>query len=272
MEISTEQLICFKNTVWNYSLDNHRSMPWREDTRPYYVVVSEFMLQQTQVTRVLDKFPVFIERFPDFASLAGAALADVLAQWSGLGYNRRAKYLKEFAEAIQNRYGGQVPQEQKLLTALPGMGKATAAAVLSYSYNACLPYIETNVRTVLIHHFFAGRDNVSDAELMHVAQLCWDSERPREWCWALMDYGTYLKKTAASVNMRSKHYTKQTKFEGSDRQQRGKIIKKLTGKKSDIPELSRQLNIDESYAAQLLNGLLRDGLVAEDAGVYGLPE
>lgn len=272
MHVDTQQINCFRNTVWSYSIDHHRSMPWREDTRPYYVLVSEFMLQQTQVPRVMEKFGPFIERFPDFATLANAPLADVIEQWSGLGYNRRAKFLKNCAEVVQFQYGGLLPRDQKALVGLPGIGAATAAAVLTYTYNICLPYIETNVRTVLLHHFFPEINNVADSELLKVAQLCWDDERPREWCWALMDYGTFLKKTAGNANKRSKHYARQSKFEGSDRQQRGRILQKLTGQKTSLTQLSVQLNLDEDYTARIVKSLIRDGLVAEEEGVYGLPE
>ncbi len=247
-------------------------MPWREDTKPYYVLVSEFMLQQTQVSRVLEKFPMFIERFPDIESLASASLADVIAQWSGLGYNRRAKFLKSCAENIVNLYGGQLPQDHKQLTSLPGIGTATASAVLTYAYNISLPYIETNVRTVFLHHFFPNEENISDNQLIEIALQCWDRENAREWCWALMDYGTFLKKSVGNANKRSKHYTKQSKFQGSDRQQRGRILKKLTGQNISVSELSEILNLDAGYTKQIVDGLMRDGLVAESQGEYRLPE
>lgn len=270
--MDADQLNSFKNTVWSYYIANPRLMPWREDTRPYYILVSEFMLQQTQVARVLDKFAPFIDKFPDLQALAEAPLSEVIAQWSGLGYNRRAKYLKSSAEIILSRDAGQLPRELTELTSLPGIGTATASAILTYSYNICIPYIETNVRTVLLHHFYPNEENISDTQLMSLADLCWDAENPREWCWALMDYGTFLKKTVGNTNKQSKHYAKQSRFEGSDRQVRGRILKKLTVDNFSIPQLSAELGTKIDYTQKILEGLMRDGLVTEANGEYRLPE
>ena len=131
----------------------YRDMPWRQDTRPYYVLVSELMLQQTQVDRVIPKFLAFITQFPDEKVLAGALLADVLKQWQGLGYNRRAKFLYESAKAVVVL--GAFPDDEAGLLKLPGVGKNTAGAILAYAYNQPGLFIETNIRAVYIHHFFA---------------------------------------------------------------------------------------------------------------------
>ena len=170
----------------------YRDMPWRQDTRPYYVLVSELMLQQTQVDRVIPKFEAFIKRFPSEKELAKAPLAEVLKQWQGLGYNRRAKFLHEAAKQIVEL--GEFPHDEAGLLALPGVGKNTAGAIRAYAYNQPAVFIETNVRAVYIHHFFADSDTVDDKDIRELLEETVDREYPRDFYWALMDYGTRLKK------------------------------------------------------------------------------
>ena len=143
----------FRELVWQKGRELYRDMPWREDTRPYFVLVSELMLQQTQVSRVIPKFKEFIKHFPDERALASASLGDVLKQWQGLGYNRRAKYLHEAARMIVDEFGGEFPKDQKDMQRLPGVGKNTAGAIAAYSFNQPSVFVETNIRTVFIHHF-----------------------------------------------------------------------------------------------------------------------
>ncbi len=206
---------------------NARPLPWRENTDPYWVMVSEIMLQQTQVSRGLVKFPEFISKFPTLASLAQATTPEVLAAWQGLGYNRRALFLKRTAELIVAHHAGEVPRDIETLKRFPGIGPNTAASILAFAYNIPNAFIETNVRTVFLHHFFAGEENISDAQLMPLIAEALDRVHPREWYWALMDYGTHLKKQHKNPSRRSRHHTVQTKFEGSLRQIRGKILKIL---------------------------------------------
>lgn len=185
------------------------------------------MLQQTQVVRVLPKYQAFIKKFPDIQHVAAATLPDVLALWSGLGYNRRAKFLHAAAQQIMARHGGEIPGNVTDLVALPGIGKNTAGAILAYAFNQPVVFVETNIRTVFFHHFFVDREQVDDKEIEAYVTQTLDAEHPREWYWALMDYGAHLKATAGAKLAQSKHYARQSKFEGSRRQLRGEVIRRL---------------------------------------------
>jgi A/G-specific adenine glycosylase len=252
----------FKETIWRRGDELFRPMPWRSDTRPYYVMVSEIMLQQTQVDRVIPKFNAFIDRFPTIEVLSNASLADVLQLWSGLGYNRRAKFLHEAAKMIMSEFRGTFPKTQKQLLRLPGVGVNTAGAMLAYSFNQPAIFIETNIRTVYFYHLFEGRTDVSDAELHAVVQTTVDQEHPREWYWALMDYGSFLKRQGAGLNNISKHYKKQSPLKGSVREVRGQILKQLIKADTDEPSLRLQLAADDRFDIALM-ALKKEGLVSE---------
>lgn len=251
----------FQEIIWQKGRELFRNMPWRADTRPYYVMVSEIMLQQTQVDRVIPKFEAFIAAFPTVESLAKASLAEVLQLWSGLGYNRRAKFLHEAAQKIVKEYDGTFPETQAELVSLPGVGVNTAGAILAYSFNQPSIFIETNVRTVYFYHFFEDNEEVSDVELKTVVEATVDTEHPREWYWALMDYGTYLKRQGVGKNNKSKHYKKQSPLKGSVREVRGQILKLLTIDDYDEPRLREQLVADDRFEPALLS-LEKEGLVA----------
>jgi len=255
----------FKEVIWQKAHELYRNMPWRDDTRPYYVLVSEIMLQQTQVERVVPKFEAFIAAFPDILSLARAPLSDVLKLWSGLGYNRRAKFLHEASRKIVNDFGGVFPSTYEALVSLPGVGVSTAGAILVYSFNQPAIFIETNVRTVYFYHFFEDTAVVSDTELRRIAEKTVDKEHPREWYWALMDYGAYLKRQGVGGINKSQHYKKQSALRGSVREVRGHILKELAVQDRTTDELRRILQADDRFATAL-SGLERDGLVAETNG------
>lgn len=237
-------------------------MPWRQDTRPYYVLVSELMLQQTQVDRVVPKFEAFIGRFPDEASLAAAPLGEVLTLWNGLGYNRRAKYLHDAAQRIMSECGGTFPTTYEELMKLPGVGPNTAGAIMAYAYNQPVVFIETNVRTVYFTHWFEGRAEVHDRELRDAVAATLDREHPREFYWALMDYGSWLKRQGSGRLTMSRHYKKQAPLKGSVREVRGQIVRLLTGGDVAYAELAAEYAGDERFAPAL-SGLLRDGLVVQ---------
>ena len=261
LTLSPQEVDDFRETVWGHYRAHRREMPWREDPSPYKVVVSELMLQQTQVARVLKKFDAFLLTFPDFASLAHAPLHDVVAAWSGLGYNRRAKYLHAIACAVANVHHGRLPDNSMGLQALPGIGKNTAGAIMAYVYNQPEVFVETNIRTVLFHSFFNDSDEgVTDKELELLVAQTLDREHPREWYWALMDYGTHLKTQRLGRNQQSKHYKKQSKFIGSPREMRGRIVRELTNGGASVTELQARVVADERFV-DALDGLLRDGLV-----------
>lgn len=215
----------FRRVVWRHYRKNGRhQLPWRRTTDPYAILVSEMMLQQTQVLRVVPKYEAFLSRFPTMAALAAAPLSEVLRLWQGLGYNRRAKYLQQAARAASAGLAGTLPPDYVILRALPGIGDYTAKAILAFAYNQPVVLIETNVRTVFLHHYFPAVEGVVDAQLLpHVARTL-PRARAREWYAALMDYGSYLKTQHANPGRRSRGYAVQSRFVGSDRQVRGRVI------------------------------------------------
>lgn len=217
----------FITTITTWYKNNRRSFIWREHITPYHVVVSEIMLQQTQTERVAQKFPLFIAAFPDFITLANASFSDVLREWKGLGYNRRAQALCKIATNVVNNFDGQLPHDPEILKTFPGIGPATASSIAAFAFNKPTFFIETNIRTVFIHFFFKNEHKITDKQIMPLVQATLNKEHPREWYYALMDYGVMLKKEIGNLNKQSAHYTKQSKFIGSNRQIRGKILQIL---------------------------------------------
>jgi A/G-specific adenine glycosylase len=252
-------------------------MPWRipalrlegDELDPYPILVSELMLQQTQVARVIPKYEMFMKLFPTVGALADAPLADVLSAWTGLGYNRRAKFLHQAARMVRDEFGGTFPKAAAELVRLPGVGPNTAGAIAAYAYDAPSLYLETNIRTVLIHHFFQDRGDVTDAELMPYLRASLPDENYREWYWALMDYGSYLKATVGNLSRRSRGYVRQSTFHGSQRQVRGAVLKTLVAGASDLAALTE--NLPDERLPEVLADLVREGLVEEFAGRYQLP-
>lgn len=270
MKLSAVDIIAFQSKVWDYFDRHRRAMPWRNQLDPYWIMVSEIMLQQTQVERVRPKFIAFITKFPDVQALAAAPLGHVLAAWSGLGYNRRAKFLHAAAKEIMERYNGTMPRSQKELATLPGIGPNTAGAIVAYAFNEPVVFIETNIRSVLIHHFFADSPAVSEKELQEAAAQVVDKHRPREWYWALMDYGTFIKKTCGNNIGRAKSYRKQSKFEGSLRQVRGQVIALLV----ETPRTPEALAIavTDTRLPQVLAQLAAEKLIIHSANRVQLAE
>jgi A/G-specific adenine glycosylase len=252
----------FNETVWQKARELYRDMPWRDNTDPYYVLVSELMLQQTQVDRVIPKFELFTNTFPTIESLANAPLSDVLTVWSGLGYNRRAKFLHEAAKKVITDFAGVIPSTYDALVSLPGIGPSTAGAILVYSFNQPIVFIETNVRTVYFYHFFEGQALVTDKELKELVEQALDKEHPREWYWGLMDYGSYLKKQGASQIDKSSHYKKQAPLKGSVREVRGLLLKALAQKDYSVDELAFEMPADERFSTAL-NALLDEGFITQ---------
>jgi A/G-specific adenine glycosylase len=230
----------FQKTIWDYYRASKRPFPWRETTDPYHILISEIMLQQTQTDRVVPYFNTWVKKFPTFKKLATASTADVLKAWQGLGYNRRALALKKLAEAVTKEYNGTLPDNFDRLVALPGIGPYTAGAILAFAFNKAVPFIETNIRRVYIHFFFHDHVGVSDKDIFKLVEATMDRDQPREWYSALMDYGVKLAKEGMpNPNRRSKHYTKQSKFEGSYRQVRGAILKILAQGPATISKIKK---------------------------------
>ena len=227
MESGLPDIARFRRRVLDHYRRRGRRFPWRRTRDPYRILVSEFMLQQTQTARVLAKFDPFVTRFPHVRALAAGDRGDVLALWSGLGYNRRAVALHRSAGLIADRFGGAVPSGADDLRALPGVGPATAGAVQAFGFGLPAVFVETNIRRAALHELFPGRTAVSDRELLPVLERALDRSDPRTWYWALMDYGAALARGVPNPNRRSAHYARQSRFDGSNRQQRGRILRAL---------------------------------------------
>lgn len=263
----------FQAVVWDYYKQHGRhDLPWRlpesdGSFNPYHILVSEIMLQQTQVSRVLPKFHAFIGQFPNVYALASAPLGDVLKAWSGLGYNRRAKFLWQAANAVVGGYAGRMPDTQPELTKLPGIGINTAGAVMAYAFNKPVVFVETNIRTVYIYHFFQDTGRVHDRDIADMVAAT-VPDNPREWYWALMDYGTHLKQTVGNLSRGSVHYTKQSVFEGSRRQVRGKVLRLLAGNSMTPAQLSAAVQ-DERLEAVLAT-LVDEGMITTQGDRYML--
>lgn len=262
-------LLHFKKQIWDYYEAHGRSFEWRHVDDPYLVVVSEIMLQQTQTQRVSQKFGQFIAAFPTIESLAQASLQEVLFHWQGLGYNRRGMYLHKIAQKSVAEHQGTIPNDPALLVTFPGIGPATAASICAFAFNRPTIFIETNIRAVFIHSFFIGKEKVHDKEILPLVQATIDSKNPREWYYALMDYGVMLKKATANPSRKSVHHTQQSKFEGSDRQIRGMIIKYLSQEKSmSHVRLLEIIQKDEVRIKKALDQLITEGMITFSRAKY----
>ncbi len=247
-------------------------MPWRQTRDPYKILVSEIMLQQTQVSRVLPKYAEFLTAFPTAQALARAPERKLLKVWSGLGYWRRARFLKETARAVVKKYNGKFPKTPQELIKLPGIGPYTAGALACFAFHNPDAFIDTNIRRVYLHFFFADKKDVSDAEIMKIAQKAVWKQDPRTWHYALLDYGaTELKDK--SINKRSKHYVKQSEFTGSFRSFRAQVLKILLkaphnkvikGKLLDRLEDSIRHAEKDYSPEEITNSLLKDTLIKEN--------
>jgi A/G-specific adenine glycosylase len=282
--MAAQQYICIMNQkqkafikmVKDFHVAHGRhDLPWRQTHDPYKILVSEIMLQQTQVARVIPKFAEFLRLFPTVQALAKSPLSAVLTVWQGLGYNRRAKMLHLCAQTIVGEYKGQWPKDIAILQSLPGIGPYTAGAVAAFAFSTPSTIIETNVRTVYLHHFFSKGTNIPDSSLLPIITATLDHSDPRSWYYALMDYGSYLKQTHGNKNTQSKHYLKQSKFAGSDRQIRGAIIRVLSSTKSglSIAGLTKELSptAPERMQAQLQKLIIED-MVEKVGSRYRLPK
>lgn len=261
----------FRETVHRFYSVWGRDFPWRRTRDPYRILVSEFMLQQTQVQRVQVKYDEFLRRFPDLRALSAAPLSEVLACWQGLGYNRRAKALRDSASRIMADFGGKVPSREDLLVSLPGVGKATAGAVRAFSFGLPAVFIETNIRRVYLHFFFPRGRAVTDRKLLSLVGLTLDESDPRTWYYALMDYGVFLKGSPADPNRRSAHYRRQSPFEGSDRQIRSMALRCLL-QAGPMPEeeLIGMLGGEEERARRMIAALVDEGFAVRRGGALSI--
>jgi len=222
----------FRQLVLARGRELYRDLPWRRTRDPYAIWLSEVMLQQTQVTRVDGRWQRWLMRFPTVDALAEAEVADVLEEWQGMGYNRRALALRNAARAVVDG-GGELPRDERDLVALPGIGPATAAGIRAFAFNLPATYLETNVRTVFLHELFSDADDVPDSAIVPLvrdtcpADASDPADDPRTWYYALLDYGAHLKRTVPNPSRRSRTHVRQSRFEGSHRQKRAEVVRLL---------------------------------------------
>lgn len=277
----------FREKVLERGRALYRDLPWRRTRDPYAIWLSEVMLQQTQVARVDGRWQAWLERFPNVDALAAASPADVLEEWQGMGYNRRALSLLTAAQEISSA-GGQMPRELKALLALPGIGPATAAGIRAFAFDLPGVYLETNVRSVFLHELYPGAEAVPDAELVPLVEAACPpdasdpADTPRVWYYALLDYGAYLKRTLPNPSRRSAAHTRQSRFEGSRRQKRAQLVRLLLDNRQglDAPSLLAQLDIAEQAAGrppvapelarELLEELAREGFCHLDGDIWSV--
>ena len=306
----TPELRAFVEFVAKKGRELYRDLPWRRTYDPYAIWISEVMLQQTQVSRVDGRWQRWLERFPTVDALAAAAPSDVLEEWQGLGYNRRALSVHRAAQAISEA-GGVFPQDSKELVKLPGIGPATAAGIRAFAFNLHGVYLETNVRTVFLHELYPQAEGVPDSELVPLVELTCPASvedavdavaagadaavntaanadetalTPRSWYYALLDYGAYLKKTIPNPSRRSKSHVKQSRFEGSHRQKRAELLRVLLAHKDEggavFETLHQELcqievnagreTLDEQVTLGLLEELAKEGFCQKN-DEYWLP-
>lgn len=279
MDLSPSRLDEFAHVVWKRGRELYRDLPWRNTRDPYGILLSEVMLQQTQVSRVMGRWEQWLDAFPTIADLANAPLPPVLELWQGMGYNRRALNLKRCAEQVMELHGGVVPQDKKALLALPGIGPSTSAGVRAFAFGLPDIYLETNVRAVFIHELFPGCDKVADKEIIPLVEAtCPADKRVRDWYYALLDYGAHLKKTQGNPTRKSKQYARQSKFEGSHRQKRAYLLRRVIEAPLASEELAEDLARAEVKAGRpapaaeeartILEELEREGFIVRQGGVW----
>ncbi len=252
----------FQRIIFQYYEKNARDLPWRSTHDPYRILVSEIMLQQTQVERVLVKYDEFLGTFPDFASLADSDLRTVLRVWKGLGYNRRALSLHAIAQRVVCEFGGLLPASPTTLRTFPGIGQATAGALAAFAFHRPTVFIETNIRRVFLHLFFPERSGVRDTEILPLVEKTLDGERVRTWYYALMDYGVMLKKEIRNPNRRSAHHHRQAAFADSNREIRGLILKALLDHAAlSDDDLLKAVGKHRDRTGILLDALVQEGFI-----------
>ncbi len=269
--LTQEVIRTFQNIIYSYFKQYRRDFPFRNEINPYNVIISEIMLQQTQTNRVVEKFQQFIQKFPDFQSLASAPLNDVLKVWQGLGYNRRAVALKRIAERVVNEFDGVLPADIDILKSFPQIGHNTASSIVAFAFNMPTFFIEVNIRRVYIYYFFPGKSSIKDSVIIPIVRITLDSSNVRKWYYALTDYGVMLKKTHPELNKRSAHYRKQSKFKGSRREIRGKILKLLIASSSlTEAEIFKELKINSKKLKEILNLLIKEGFIKQEKHQFSI--
>jgi A/G-specific adenine glycosylase len=270
--IDAKTIRIFQKQIYSHYRSTPRPMPWRETRDPYHILTAEIMLQQTQVERVTVKYVEFLDVFPTLADLASAPLVEVLRVWQGLGYNRRAIAFKRCAEEILIRFNGHFPASVSDLESLSGIGPYTARAVAAFAFGIAEPLIETNIRTVFIHFFFHGRDKVTDREIMPLVAATLDRQNARDWYNALMDFGVWLKQHHPNPGRRSRHHVQQSRFEGSNRQLRSRLLRAVIANPGiSAGELAGELGAEKGDVTRNLADMEREGFLCRTRSRYMVP-
>ncbi len=266
----------FQKIILDWYKTNRRDLPWRNTKDPYKILISEIMLQQTQSARVIPKYKEFLKEFPSLTILARAGNIRLLKIWAGLGYWRRALYVRETARILRNLVSKnsetKFPSNPEILETFPGIGHYTARAIACFAFQNTEAFLDTNIRRVYLHFFFPKRKNVSDKEILPIAQKAVWKKNPREWHYALFDYGATVLKDK-KINKQSKHYKKQSKFEGSFRSFRTKVVKFLLerkGNKATQETLETLLENSPYPAKKIISSLLKDKLIKKSNQFYTL--
>ncbi|UCC17477.1 MAG: hypothetical protein JSU58_02730 [Dehalococcoidales bacterium] len=263
--LTPEVVFSFQAVIKDYYREHGRIFPWRDTTDPYHILVSEFMLQQTQTSRVVEKYIEFITTFPDVFQLARSPFREVLRVWQGLGYNRRALALHQTAAKITDRYNGRVPDDPTLLRQLPGVGEYTSAAMMAIAFNKPAIVIDTNIRTVYLYFFFNKVGTVGKSEVVPLIKATLDYDSPREWYYALFDYGAMLKRENKDLEAGKRR--KQGTFRGSDRELRGIILRLLLDTEvMTEDQLLDRLPTDNNRVRRIIAQLDQEGLLDNSDG------
>lgn len=266
--LSEEKIRRFQKKVFSFYKKNRRDLPWRHTTDPYKILLSEFMLQQTQVNRVAVYYGKWIDKWPTIDMLASASLVEVLEMWMGLGYNTRAVNLHRTARKIVADFNSDVLTAMKHIEQLPGIGQYTSQAVQIFSANDDLVTVDTNIRRILIAEFHLPV-TIPDKDLWEIAWLCLPKGKSREWHNALMDYGAlYL--TTQKTGIRPK--TTQSRFEGSDRQIRAKILRSLLKQGLTIEDLEKEIKIEQTRLLPILEKMSAERTIGKKNNIYRIHE
>ena len=284
-----------QTTILDWFAANARDLPWRKTRDPYRVLVSEIMLQQTQVDRVLPKYLAFMEQFPDAATLASASTADVIKAWQGLGYNRRAVNLQRAAQAVVA--AGAFPDTPEGLRSLPGIGAYTSGAVACFAFERDVAFLDTNIRRVIQRLCFGDQDATEATLVAHAQQLvpegngwAWNqaimelgalictANKPQCWrCPAREHCAAYQAWQSADSNLSMETFAPkvrrkaaETPFQSSNRFYRGRVIEALRSLENGagmtlarlLPHVKAEAESSElPWLAKLVQGLANDGLV-----------